>query len=419
MMKRLATISLLLFTLCQWAAAQPFDEFRAPVVGTLRAYVEGDETSLPVIELNSDDRIVVEFDCLTSRILDLEYSVTHCDRNGQPSDLQPSEYLSGFAVNAVTDYAPSSGTTTDYVNYRICLPNSDVQMLLSGRYNVAVFMAGHPDSVVAQASILVYEQLAGIEAEVAKPTGSVSERHAQDVRLSVDCSGLMVNDVFNELNVSILQNGCPYTSRTDLKPKQIVGNRLVYSYAGDLLMAGGNEFRRLDLRYLRQAPINYNRVDYVAPHFHITPPADESRAFKPYFSETDQNGQYIVYAQSVTNNDDHYRTADYVYVHPTLETEPVLDGDVFVCGAFCNWQLSSDNQMRYNFAAKRYEGDLRLKQGVYDYIYVCRTYHDGKVDMERFEGSHSATANNYLFLVFFRPSTADYEQLVGAAWIGM
>lgn len=388
-----------------------------PVVGTLRAYVEGNETALPVIALDGDERVIVEFDCLTSNILNLEYSVVHCDRNGQPSDLQPSEYLNGFAVNAVTDYAPSSGTATEYVNYRIGLPNNDVQMLLSGRYEVTVFLAGQPDSVVARASFLVYEQLASIEAELAKPTGSVSERHSQEVRLSVDYADLPVNDVFNELNVSIIQNGCPFSSLTDLKPKQIVGNRLVYAYAGDLLMAGGNEFRRLDLRYLRQAPINYNRVDYVAPYFHITPPADESRAFKPYFSETDQNGQYVVYAQSVNNADDHYRTADYVYVHPTLETEPVLDGDVFVCGAFCNWMLSKDNQMRYNFAAKRYEGDLRLKQGVYDYIYVCRTYHDGKVDMERFEGSHSATANSYLFLVFFRPATADYEQLVGAAWI--
>ena len=392
-------------------------EFRAPVVGTLRAYVEGSETALPVIALDGDERIVVEFDCLTSDILNLEYSVVHCNRNGQPSDLQPSEYLNGFAVNAVTDYAPSSGTATEYVNYRIGLPNNDVQMLLSGRYEVTVFVAGQPDSVVARASFLVYEQLASIEAELAKPTGNVSERHSQEVRLSVDYADLPVNDVFNELNVSIIQNGCPYSSLTDLKPKQIVGNRLVYAYAGDLLMAGGNEFRRLDLRYLRQAPINYNRVDYVAPYFHITPPADESRAFKPYFSETDQNGQYVIYAQSVNNADDHYRTADYVYVHPTLETEPVLDGDVFVCGAFCNWMLSKDNQMRYNFAAKRYEGDLRLKQGVYDYSYVCRTYHDGKVDMERFEGSHSATANSYLFLVFFRPATADYEQLVGAAWI--
>ena len=388
-----------------------------PVVGTLRAYVEGSETALPVIALDGDERIVVEFDCLTSDILNLEYSVVHCNRNGQPSDLQPSEYLNGFAVNAVTDYAPSSGTATEYVNYRIGLPNNDVQMLLSGRYEVTVFVAGQPDSVVARASFLVYEQLTSIEAELAKPTGSVSERHSQEVRLSVDYADLPVNDVFNELNVSIIQNGCPYSSLTDLKPKQIVGNRLVYAYAGDLLMAGGNEFRRLDLRYLRQAPINYNRVDYVAPYFHITPPADESRAFKPYFSETDQNGQYVIYAQSVNNADDHYRTADYVYVHPTLGTEPVLDGDVFVCGAFCNWTLSKDNQMRYNFAAKRYEGDLRLKQGVYDYIYVCRTYHDGKVDMERFEGSHSATANSYLFLVFFRPATADYEQLVGAAWI--
>ena len=414
---RFLAILVLMSALWQDAEAQMQGEFRAPVVGTLRAYVEGSETALPVIALDGDERIVVEFDCLTSDILNLEYSVVHCNRNGQPSDLQPSEYLNGFAVNTVTDYAPSSGTATEYVNYRIGLPNNDVQMLLSGRYEVTVFVAGQPDSVVARASFLVYEQLASIEAELAKPTGSVSERHSQEVRLSVDCADLPVNDVFNELNVSIIQNGCPYSSLTDLKPKQIVGNRLVYAYAGDLLMAGGNEFRRLDLRYLRQAPINYNRVDYVAPYFHITPPADESRAFKPYFSETDQNGQYMIYAQSVNNADDHYRTADYVYVHPTLETEPVLDGDVFVCGAFCNWTLSKDNQMRYNFAAKRYEGDLRLKQGVYDYIYVCRTYHDGKVDMERFEGSHSATANSYLFLVFFRHATADYEQLVGAAWI--
>lgn len=416
MMRFLAILGLL-SALWQDAAAQMQGEFRAPVVGTLRAYVEGNETALPVIALDGDERIVVEFDCLTSDILNLEYSVVHCNRNGQPSDLQPSEYLNGFAVNAVTDYAPSSGTATEYVNYRIELPNNDVQMLLSGRYEVTVFVDGQPDSVVARASFLVYEQLASIEAELAKPTGSVSERHSQEVRLSVDYADLPVSDVFNELNVSIIQNGCPYSSLTDLKPKQIVGNRLVYAYAGDLLMAGGNEFRRLDLRYLRQAPINYNRVDYVAPYFHITPPADESRVFKPYFSETDQNGQYMIYAQSVNNADDHYRTADYVYVHPTLETEPVLDGDVFVCGAFCNWMLSKDNQMRYNFAAKRYEGDLRLKQGVYDYIYVCRTYHDGKVDMERFEGSHSATANSYLFLVFFRPATADYEQLMGAAWI--
>ena len=411
--KHIATAILMSSWLC--VAAQ--DALQPPVVGTLRTYVEGSETSLPIIELNGEDHIMVEFDCMTSRILDLEYSLVHCDRNGRPSDLQPSEYLSGFAVNSVRDYAPSSGTTVEYVNYRITLPNNDVQMLLSGRYEVKIFHSGQPDNVVAETSFLVYEQLVGIDAEVAKPTGSVSERHAQDVRLSVECGDLPVNDVFNELNVSVIQNGCPYTSRTDLKPKQIVGGKLVFSYAGDLLIPGGNEFRRLDLRYLRQAPINYNQVDYVAPYFHITPPIDESRAFKPYFSETDQNGQYMVYAHSVTNNDDHYRTADYVYAHPTLETEPVLDGDVFVCGMFCNWQLNRENQMQYNFAAKRYEGNLMLKQGVYDYIYVCRTYHDGKVDMERFEGSHSATANNYLFLVFFRPATADYEQLVGAAWI--
>lgn len=399
------------------AYAQDALYYRAPMVQTLRTYVCGNETSDPVIELDSDERIMIEFDCLTSNIPDLEYRVAHCDRNGAPSDLLPAEYIDGFNVNPVTNYATSTNTTVNYVNFRICLPNDNVKMLLSGRYVVTVAVAG-TDSVVARTSFLVYEQIVGINAEIVKPQTSIDGRYAQDVRLSVDYSDLSVNNVFNELNVCILQNGCPYTALTDLKPRQIVGYQLIYSYAGDMLVQGGNEFRRLDARYVKQSPINYNTVDYIGGFFHITTPVDESRAFKPYFTEQDQNGQYIVYAYTPNNAfDDYYRSADYTYVHPTLTTEPVLDGDVFVCGAFNNWQLDSTNMMRYNFQEKRYEADLFLKQGVYDYLYVCRNYYDGKVDMERFEGSHSETSNNYIFLVFFKPSTADYEQLVGSAWI--
>ncbi len=141
-------------------------------------------------------------------------------------------------------------------------------------------------------------------------------------------------------------------------------------------------------------------------------------AIKPYFTETDQNGQYVVYAYSVNKNqDDFYRSADYAFVHPTLNVEPVLDADVYVCGAFNNWQLDSTNIMRYNFQAKRYEADLFLKQGVYDYIYVCKSYYDGKVDLERFEGSHSETGNSYMFTLFYNPVAGDYERLVGVAWL--
>ncbi len=389
--------------------------FKQADVHTLRTYVEGDEMSLPIIELNGDDRIVVEFDILGSGIADLEYSLHHCNADGKPSSLLPSEYANGFTMNAITDYSPSVGTMVEYINYRVRFPNDDVQMLLSGRYVVDIFHAGRPDSLVARTSFLVCEQLAAIDVEIRKPQSSVDERHSQEIILSVDCSELSVNDVFNELSVSVIQNACPFTSLRKLQPKHIAGRQLIYSYSGDMLMPGGNEFRRLDMRYLRKAPINYNQVEFHAPFFHVTTPTDESRAFKPYFTETDQNGQYLIYAETVNKSfDDYYRFADYAYAHLTLATEPSLDGDVFVCGGFCNWRLDSTNMMRYNFQQQRYESDLLLKQGVYDYIYVCRNSHTGQVDMERFEGSHSETGNTYLFLVFFRPVTGEYEQLVGA-----
>ena len=388
--------------------------FKRPDVHTLRTYVEGDEMSFPVIELNGDDHVLVEFDILGSAIADLEYNLRHCNADGTPSSLLPAEFANGFTMNAITDYSPSVGTMVEYINYRVRFPNDDVQMLLSGRYMVDIFYAGRPDSLVARTSFLVCEQLAAIDVEIRKPQTSVDERHSQDIILSVDCSELPVNDVFNELSVSVVQNGCPFNALTNLQPKQIAGQQLIYSYSGDMQMQGGNEFRRLDMRYLRKAPINYNQVEFHAPFFHITTPTDESRAFKPYFSETDQNGRYLIYAETVNKSfDDYYRAADYAYAHLTLATEPSLDGDVFVCGGFCNWQLDSTNMMRYNFQQHRYESDLFLKQGVYDYIYVCRNSHTGQVDTERFEGSHSQTGNTYLFLVFFRPTTGDYEQLVG------
>jgi len=388
--------------------------FMNPDVHTLRTYVEGDETSFPIIELNGDSRIIVEFDIFGSDIADLEYSLVHCNADGSPSNLMPTEFADGFITNPITNYFPSVNTMLEYVNYRIGFPNDDVRMLLSGRYLVNIFLAGNPDSLVARTSFLVCEQLAAINVEIRKPQSSVSERHAQDVSLTVECNGLPVNDVFGELSVDVVQNGNPYASRIGLKPKQITDQQLVYSYAGDLLIEGGNEFRRLDMRYLRRAPINYNQVEFHAPFFHVTTLTDESRAFKPYFTDTDQNGQYIVYADMVNKSfDDYHRAADYAFVHLTLATEPALDGDVFVCGGFCHWQLDSANMMRYNFQQHRYESDLLLKQGVYDYIYVHRNSFTGQVDLERYEGSHSETGNRYLFLVFFRPTTADYEQLVG------
>ena len=291
MLRLRSILTAALLIIAATAAAQPLD-FKANGVHTLRTHVEGDEKGYPVIGLESDEHVVIEFDCLADSPADFEYSLQHCFNCGTPTNLLPTEYIDGFNVNPVTDYWPSVGTTVGYYNYRITLPNDNVRMLLSGRYVLTVFEAGQPDKVVARTSFLVYEQLVTIDAEIRKPDRSGLTE--QEVRLSIDANGLPLNNVLEDLKVDILQNGCPYTSLTGLKPKYIAGDKLIYAQVGDLTMPGGNEFRRLDLRYLRQTPINYNSVEFTGGFFHVTTPADEIRAFKPYFTEEDQNGQYVV-----------------------------------------------------------------------------------------------------------------------------
>jgi len=137
--------------------------FQKSNVHILRTYVEGDETSYPIIELGGNERVMIEFDILSSNIADLEYNLRHCSADGTPSSLLPAEYANGFTLNPITDYAPSVNTMVEYINYRIGFPNDEVQMLLSGCYVVDIFYAGRPDSLVARTSFLVCEQLATID----------------------------------------------------------------------------------------------------------------------------------------------------------------------------------------------------------------------------------------------------------------
>jgi hypothetical protein len=68
--------------------------------------------------------------------------------------------------------------------------------------------------------------------------------------------------------------------------------------------------------------------------------------------------------------------------------------------------------MFYDTNNNKYLNSLLLKQGVYDYTYVWIDK-DGKADDFALEGSYFETENDYQLLVYYRPSGARWEELVG------
>jgi hypothetical protein len=69
--------------------------------------------------------------------------------------------------------------------------------------------------------------------------------------------------------------------------------------------------------------------------------------------------------------------------------------------------------MIYNFEQKRYELDLLVKQGYYDYQYVYVPKNTKVPDETYIEGNYYETENNYVIYVYHRAFGSRFDRLIG------
>ena len=102
-----------------------------------------------------------------------------------------------------------------------------------------------------------------------------------------------------------------------------------------------------------------------------------------------------------------YLESDYFDVKFQLNSPQKQAQDVYVIGAFNDWERNGENRMDYDPNTQMYFCDLLLKQGVYSYVY----YLEGNPNY--FEGSYYQTENVYDILVYYRPLGAFTERVIG------
>lgn len=105
--------------------------------------------------------------------------------------------------------------------------------------------------------------------------------------------------------------------------------------------------------------------------------------------------------------------SDYGNVIFTLETvSPFRNHDVYIVGAFNDWNLSLDNKMTYDETYRAYQGDVFLKQGFHNYMYAMVDKKTGEVSFQDTEGNFFQTENNYTIFIYYRPFGERYDRLV-------
>jgi Domain of unknown function (DUF5103) len=145
----------------------------------------------------------------------------------------------------------------------------------------------------------------------------------------------------------------------------------------------------------------------------ITLRGDIDRGREPYIFYPDLNGGYFIENRNF-GPELNALTADYLDVHFTLGKKGELDDeDIYLFGAFTDWKIDERFKMTYSAQQQAYEGDVRLKQGFYNYRYVTVIKGFKQFEEASLEGNWFETENEYTALVYYRPFGARYDRIIG------
>lgn len=377
---------------------------------SLRACTESNYYAPPVVELDGDDRVRIEFDEMSPEMRYMRYSLLHCDANWQPSQLVESDYVDGFNEADIEEYDFSSGTFANYVHYGISLPNEDMPILLSGNYLLRVYPEEDSENTLLQVRFSIVEKAVDIFAEVTSRTDIDYNKSHQQVAVTVDTKDYRVENMYADLKVVVTQNARSDNEAIVTNPLRVSSNKAFFEHDRKLIFPAGNEFRRFEMTTTNYIGMGIDRYAYHDPFYHAELKIDEPRCYGSYTYDQTQYGRFTI---RESNAFDSNTGADYMIVHFALDIPRQSGGDIFVDGEFTQHNFTNANRMHFNEATNRYELDMPLKQGAYNYQYLWLPHGSKAALTAPIEGDFYQTVNEYQIKVYNRRLGERYDRLIG------
>ncbi len=409
----------LVITLCitsfSVSAALHPDSIYMPNIHTVRLYQQGKQLSMPLINLNSNDRLELHFDDLDGRYKNYYYTLQLCNFDWTPASMMPMQYIKGFTQNKINDYKFSSVALTRYTHYSAVIPQGNSYPTKAGNYILRVYLNGDTSQIAFTKRMLVLNPKASIIGKILQPfTPQIFKTH-QKIQFNVDLSEINGLNATQEVRVSILQNYRWDNAVTNLKPSFIRGSNLEYSTETTNVFPAGKEWRWLDLRDFHLQSDRVASADYNKNSTSVYLKTDVPLESQPYVYYPDLNGLSLI--EAVRGINPNYE-GDYATVYFSfLDREGQGDrSDLYLYGQLTNYQLNDSLKLSYNDEKGLYETHLLLKQGYYSYTYLRRDQRP-PFAISEMDGNSYETENVYTILVYYRPFGAQADELAGIALV--
>ncbi len=401
---------LFLFLLLSNAKAQsPYqNKVFKEYIKTVECYNSSKEQSLPVINLKTAETITFAFDDLSGGQKSYNYTIEHCTWDWKPSQLNILDYLEGVQQDILFNYKYSFNTLVKFTNYRLTFPNDQMKVKIGGNYILKIYEDNDPTKLIITQRFYVLNNTINIGAEVVPATSVADRSSKQKINFSLFHQA-PINNPFLEVKAVVMQNNIQQTAIVNTKPSFVKPGTLVYNDINTNHFYGGNEFRKFDIRSFRY------KAEHVADIYrdstqNVILAIDLPNGTNRYSNQFDENGNFFI---RNTDGRDHVTDSDYAYVLFTLAAQPPTPkGNVYVFGRFNNYALTEENKLTFESSRRRYYGNIKLKQGIYDFKYVW-VDENGKFDDTVFEGSFFETENTYQVLAYHRKPGSRYDDFVG------
>ncbi|WP_347172578.1 DUF5103 domain-containing protein [Polaribacter uvawellassae] len=350
--------------------------------------------------------VLLSFDDLDADQKEYSYKIEHMDSDWKPSRISTNEYIIGFNQNNILEYENSFNTLQDYTNYRVQFPNENTKITKSGNYLVSVL--DEVQNIVFTRRFTYYESKALVGVSVVRSRNTSTENQQQTVQFTINYNANEIRNPSQEITTVVLQNNIWETAISNLKPQFFKNNQLVYKYYNKPNFYSGNEYLNFDNKQIRNSTIQIARVEKKdIYHAYLYP--QEVRKLKPYTYFPDINGQFVV---RTTEGNNPFTEADYAMVHFYLDADEILNKEIYVYGAFNDFNTTSENKMTFNSDTKKYETSILIKQGFYNYTFAIKDKNNN-INTHEINGSFYQTENKYTVLVYYKAFGENYQRVIG------
>lgn len=365
----------------------------------------GSQLNPPIVPLGSSG-LVLEFDDLAFEPDRYAASLVHCNADWTPSSLKSPDFLPQYNEFNVNTYDYSINTRVPYVHYTFQVP----PVTKTGNYLLKVYRNVEEEEVILTKRFMVYQDQIKVGVELLPPSQVDERMSGQQLDIVLNYGARQIQNPLETVKVVVRQNHRWDNARLSNTPTFIREDKSILEYRffdGSNVFDAGNEFRFIDLRYVRTTGRNILSIDMKDDIVYAETAVDEPRGMTSYLEYLDLNGQYIVENQERGNPK---LESEYILVTFNADLKEV-EGEPYLLGALTNWGRTAAAKMEYNASKKRHQAVLLLKQGWYDYQIALKNG-EGWNTLPM-EGSHFQTENEYDVLVYYRDFGSRYDELIG------